>query len=89
MEWINYQQLQFNTSMKMIVFIKSNLVKCYYRWRCIALFIDVPNASNHITSACVIAKTSGTYLRLCKQLYFKDGDMTEDDIVDIVGLGFN
>ena len=34
-------------------------------------------------------QTCGTYLRFCRQLYFKDGDMTEDDLVDIVGLGFN
>ena len=33
-------------------------------------------------------QTCGTYLRFCKQLYFKDGDMTEDDKIDIVGLGF-
>ena len=33
-------------------------------------------------------QTCGTYLRFCRQLYFKDGDMTEDDINDIVGLGF-
>ena len=33
-------------------------------------------------------QTCGTYLRFCRQLYFKDGDMTEDDIIDIVGLGF-
>ena len=33
-------------------------------------------------------QTCGIYLRFCKQLYFKDGDMTEDDIIDIVGLGF-
>ena len=32
-------------------------------------------------------QTCGTYSRYCKQLYFKDGDMTEDDIIDIVGLG--
>ena len=33
-------------------------------------------------------QTCGTYLRFCKQLYFKGGDMTEDDTIDIVGLGF-
>ena len=33
-------------------------------------------------------RTCRTYLRFCRQLYFKDGDMTEDDINDIVGLGF-
>ena len=33
-------------------------------------------------------QTCGTYLKFCKQFYFKDGDMTEDDIIDIVGLGF-
>ena len=33
-------------------------------------------------------QTCGTYLRFCKQLYFKDGDTTEGDIIDIVGLGF-
>ena len=32
-------------------------------------------------------QTCGTCFRFCKQLYFKDGDMTEDDIIDIVGLG--
>ena len=34
-------------------------------------------------------QTCRTYLRFCRQLYFKDGDMTEDDLEDIVGLGFN
>ena len=34
-------------------------------------------------------QTCRTYLRLCKQLYFKDGDMTEADLEDIVGLGVN
>ena len=34
-------------------------------------------------------KTCRTYLRFCRQLYFADGDMTEDDVEDIVGLGFN
>ena len=29
----------------------------------------------------------GTYLRSCKQLYFKDGGMTENDIIYIVDLG--
>ena len=32
-------------------------------------------------------QTCGTYLRFCEQLYFKDGDMTEEDIIDITGLG--
>ena len=32
-------------------------------------------------------QTCGPYLRFCKQLYFKGGDMTEDDIIDMVGLG--
>ena len=32
-------------------------------------------------------QTCRTYLRFCRQLYCKDGDMTEDDINDIVGLG--
>ena len=32
-------------------------------------------------------QTCRTYLILCKQLYFKDGDMTEDDLEYIVGLG--
>ena len=31
-------------------------------------------------------QTCRTYLRFCRQLYFKDGDMTEDDITYIVGL---
>ena len=34
-------------------------------------------------------QTCRTYLRFCRQLYFKDGDMTEDDLDDIIGLGFN
>ena len=33
-------------------------------------------------------QTCGAYLGFCKQLYFKGGGMTEDDIIDIVGLGF-
>ena len=33
-------------------------------------------------------QTCRTYLRFCKQLYFKDGDMTEDDLEDIVALCF-
>ena len=33
-------------------------------------------------------QTCGTCLRFCKQLYFKDGDMTEDDLGDIIPLGF-
>ena len=37
---------------------------------------------------CCNCQTCRTYLRFCKQLYFKDGDMTEDDLEDIVGLGF-
>ena len=32
-------------------------------------------------------KTCRTYSRFCRQLYFADGDMTEDDVEDIVGLG--
>ena len=33
-------------------------------------------------------KTCRTYFRFCRQLYFADGDMTEDDdCEDIVGLG--
>ena len=31
-------------------------------------------------------QTCRTYLRFCRQLYFKDGDMTEDDLGDIVGI---
>ena len=32
-------------------------------------------------------QTCRTYLRFCRQLYFEKGDMTEDDLEDIVGLG--
>ena len=30
-------------------------------------------------------QTCRAYLRFCRQLYFKDGDMTEDDLEDIIG----
>ena len=33
-------------------------------------------------------RTCRTYLRSCRQIYFQMGDMTEDDVEDIVGLGF-
>ena len=34
-------------------------------------------------------QTCRTYLRFCKQIFYAYGDMTEDDLEDIVGLGFN
>ena len=37
---------------------------------------------------CGYCQTCRTYVRFCRQLYFKDGDMTEDDLEDIAGLGF-
>ena len=33
---------------------------------------------------CCYCQTCRTYFRFFKQLYFKDGDMTEDDLEDIV-----
>ena len=33
-------------------------------------------------------QTCGAFLGFCKQIYFKDGDMTEDITMGIVGLGF-
>ena len=36
---------------------------------------------------CCYCQTCRTDLRFCRQLYFKNGDMTEDDLEDIVGLG--
>ena len=32
--------------------------------------------------------TCGTYLRFCRQIYFSPGDMEEDDLNDVIQLGF-
>ena len=42
---------------------------------------------NPYNQCCCYCQTCRTYLRFCKQLYFKDGGMTEDELEDIVGLG--
>ena len=67
--------------MNMKILINSKLIKLHcFMYRCSECF-------KPYNQCCCYCQTCGTYLRFYKQLYVKDGDMTEDDIIDIVGLG--
>ena len=48
-----------------------------------------PECSKPYKQCFCYCQTCRTCLRLCRQLYFKDCDMTEDDLEDLIGLGFD
>ena len=80
-----------STYMDLVIFIRPNLTKFYISCLPISSYTDVPNVPKngiHVFVFFFCKKNCRTYLRFCHQIYFDQDSVYEEDLNDIVQLGF-